>query len=163
MHAQAHIRGDDGRPHIQRGAFCMRRPALFDGQQRPEPFQAGLLVQLRNAHARSRTVHAAEIVHGPEQPQRAACIPIALEALKDCLAVMEHHARRIHGKRSIRHDAHVVPAMLRVIIHDQHMVGKDFSKPQFGLVRRFFLQCLGIPYRNALHIHPSLPYEHTLL
>ena len=47
---------------------------------------------------------------------------------------MEDHAGRIQGEGLIGDNAGVMPALVRVVVHYEHVVGKDLTKAQLALV-----------------------------
>ena len=85
-------------------------------------------------------VGAGNILVRAEQQHTAVLGLIGLQALEHLLPVVEHHGRGLQGDGLVRDDLGVVPAMLPIIGHDVHMVGKNFTKAQLGLVRRLLLR-----------------------
>ena len=69
-----------------------------------------------------------------EQLDLAVGGTIGLHALKDLLCIVQHHAGRVHLERRIGDNAGVVPALTGVIVHYEHVVGKDLTKAQLALV-----------------------------
>ena len=92
-----------------------------------------------------------------EELQAAILAAIALHALKNLLRIVEHGTGRIHLKRTIRHNTGIKPAATHLIIHDEHLVGKDLAKAQLGLVGRLLLRVRSQRHRNIVqnYLPPS--------
>src|SRR5262249_57912359 len=55
------------------------------------------------------------------------------------LRVVEHGCRRVHRERSIRLDPRVVPALLLLEVHDEHVIGEDGPERQLAVLRLLLL------------------------
>ena len=64
---------------------------------------------------------------------------------------MDDNTCRIHGEIVIRNDSCVMPSVLRIIIHDEHVVCKDAAEAKLALIEGLFFQVLGACDRNGLH------------
>ena len=151
VNAQHHIRRDHRRADIQRSARRARHPIRIDLQQRGQTRQRLLHVDLRHAHALGRAIHALKVVARTEEIQTAVLAAIALHAFKDFLRIVEHGAGRIHHKRAIGHHTGIMPAASLFIIHDEHMIGKDLAKAEFGFILRLFFRIGCERHRNVVH------------
>ena len=85
-------------------------------------------------------LHTLGVLFGAEQLDGVIRRAVRLHSLEALLRIVENHTGRIHGNRCIGDNAGIMPTLFGVIVHDKHMVGKDFTKTQFGLVGRFGLR-----------------------
>ena len=96
------------------------------------------------------------VVQGAEQLDGTVSGAVSLQALKDLLRVVENHAGRIQGEGLIGDDAGVMPALVRRIVHDEHVVGENLAEAQLALVRGLGLGAGGLGDLNIQHIDRSL-------
>ena len=80
---------------------------------------------------------------------------VCFQSFKHFLSVVEYNRGRVKRNRSIRHDAAVVPAVLRIIIHDKHVVSENCTESEtFGF--RFFTRIRVLGYWKIV-FHFSIP------
>ena len=139
MHAQLHVRGDDGRADVQRRAGRGRDPVLFDFQQFKQPVEDDFFVDERDAHALGGAVHALEVLLGAEHADFALIVLERLQPLEDALRIVEHRRGEVERDRAVRLDDRFFPLAV-LILHRQHIVGEDLAEPELALVDGFFFQ-----------------------
>ena len=64
----------------------------------------------------------------------------AIQTLKQLLCIMEHHAGGVHLEGGIGNNAGIMPALIRSIVHQEHVVGRNLTEAQLALIGR---ECLG--------------------
>ena len=141
VNAQSHIGGKDEGTDVQRSAVGVRNPILFHLYQLVDRLDIILHGDLRNAETIRRVLHPGRIAFGTEQLDGIIGRTVSLHAFKNFLSIMEHHASGIQFKRGIRYDSRIVPALPRFIVHQEHMIRKNFAEAELGLIRRFRLRC----------------------
>src|SRR2546430_1624173 len=127
-HAEERLAGDDGRTHVERRPHARRRPVAIDVDQRRPGLQHHLGIERRNAHALGRPVQALDVLLGTEEADLAVATAERLEALEQALAVVQHGRGWIHRERTVGLDARVVPALLLLEVHHEHVVGEDVAE-----------------------------------
>ena len=130
----------------------MRHPILFNLQQFDQARHGHFLIKLRNGQPVGGTVHAGKIVPGTEQLQPTVLAAVALHALENALAIMQHHAGRIHLKLFIGLNPGVAPAVLAIILHNKHIIGEPAAKAQLALVLGLVLISWNRRHANIVHL-----------
>ena len=77
------------------------------------------------------------MVLGTEHHSLAPLIAVRLAALENRLAIVQCSIGRAQGNLLIRHNARVMPALLRVVIHLKHIISEDAAKANLADIRRF--------------------------
>jgi hypothetical protein len=72
---------------------------------------------------------------GAEEPDLAIPAAEGLETLEQSLPVVQHRGRRVQVERSVRLDPGVVPALLLLKVHHEHVVGEDGAEAELGVLR----------------------------
>ena len=134
MHAQNLLVGDHKRADIQRCPRRGRNPILVDGDKLPESFHQKLLVELGHNQAFAGGVQAFKVLTGAEKLNFSFGGTIRLHALKYFLRIVKTRRRRVHRDRPIRHNARIMPALARSIVHQEHVVSKDMAKAEVVLI-----------------------------
>ena len=125
---------------------------LYKGGQN---IQRLLLVQLRQAHSLSRAVHAANVLHRAEQLYAAIGTAVCLQPLKDLGTVVQNGRGGVQVNTTKGYDAGILPALTKLVLHDEHMIGKDLAKAQLILRRHGpLLGCF-----CNLDLHKNLPKQ----
>ena len=101
----------------------MRHPILFNRNNFLNRLHKILHRQARQAHAVIGVNHALRIFVRPEQLDRTIGRAVGFHALERLHRVMQDHGCRIDLKRLIRYDTRVVPALLLIVVDDQHVIG----------------------------------------
>ena len=96
-----------------------------------------LLGELGNAEPLVGVVHAAGVALGAEELNPVLRGAVGLHALEALLGIVEHHGGGVQGQGAVGNDPGIVPALALVIVHDEHMVGKNFAEAQLALVGGF--------------------------
>ena len=154
--AHAHIGGEYKGTDIQGGAVRMGHPVLVHFHQGLHGLDEVLHRDLGNAHPVGGVLHPLAVTVGAEQLDGVVRGPVGLQALKDLLRVVENHAGGIQGEGLIGDDAGVMPALVRRIVHDEHVVGENLAEAQLALVRGLGLGAGGLGDLNIQHIDRSL-------
>ena len=164
VHAQHHVGGDHRRTDVKRSPRRGGNPVrigLDEGQQT----RHGLLhVDLRHAHTGGGAIHAGKVVTRTEQLQTAILAAVALHALENLLRVMEDRAGRVHHERTIGYHTGVMPATAKLIVHNEHVIGKNLAKPELGFILRLFLRVGRERHRDFVHsffLHQSSDFRRT--
>ena len=134
----------------------MGHPVLVHFHQGLHGLDEVLHRDLGNAHPVGGVLHPLAVTVGAEQLDGVVRGPVGLQALKDLLRVVENHAGRIQGEGLIGDDAGVMPALVRRIVHDEHVVGENLTEAQLALVRGLGLGAGGLGDLNIQHIDRSL-------
>ena len=167
--AEVRLGCNDERTDIQAGAFLMRYPVLIDRDQRLDRLDEILSRERGQAHAVVGVDHALGVFVRAEQLDRAVRRAVGFQALKRLHRVMEYHCRGIERQRRIWDDARVMPALLFIVIDDQHMIGIVIAEAKAVFVRLglsvvrelcsdlqhggFTLSFIGFVPKAALRIH----------
>ena len=72
-----------------------------------------------------------------EQQNLSLVTTVGFQSFKNLLAIVEAFGKRIQFDRAIGNNAGIMPALPLVIIHDKHVVGKNFAKTERRARRRF--------------------------
>ena len=83
-----------------------------------------------------RIVQAVQMIHGAEDDGLVP-LTIGLHALKNRLPIVQRRIRRADRNILIRNDAGIVPPILLVIIHFEHIVRKMRAKTDLRYIRLF--------------------------
>ena len=130
MHAEEGLRRDDGGADVQRGAGQRGHPALVHLHQGADGFLDHGGIEFRDAEVVRGAVEAAGVVAGAEQADLAVGAAERLQAVEDRLAVVQDAGGGVQGERRVRLDARIMPALPGLIVHQEHVVGEDFSERQ---------------------------------
>ncbi|MPM96169.1 hypothetical protein SDC9_143327 [bioreactor metagenome] len=122
----ANHRGAD----IERRARLMRYPVLVDFKQLYERVIRRVHIEVGHAQPVGRGIHAPKIVLCAEKEYPIVSRPVSLHAFEYGLAIMEHCRSGMHAYVMERFYACVVPAFVSRIVHDEHVIGKNFAKTQ---------------------------------
>ena len=128
MHAQHHIGRDDGGAQIQRGAGFARHPFMFKPNQRIKALANDIHRQFRHAHDLARAIEALRMAIRAEQADLIIIAAKRLEPIKNRLAVMQHGCRGIEAERPIGDDPRRMPALIFLIIHQEHVIGQHLAE-----------------------------------
>lgn len=109
-------------------------PVLLDGDEPLEALHQQLLIHFRDDEALAGGVQALEVLAGTEELDFAVGGAVGLHALKDLLRVVQAGAGRVHRDGAVGDDARVVPALSVVVVHQEHVVGKDMAEAEVVLV-----------------------------
>ena len=142
-YAEERISRENERTDIKGSAFDMRNPVLIDLNELVKSLESVLLVDLRDNETLSGDVHSLEVLLGAEELNVAGRGSVSLHALKDLLTIVENHRGRHKLDRTIRHNACVMPALTSVVVHNEHMVGKDMTEAELGFVSGLGLRVFG--------------------
>ena len=140
MYAQAHIGGNDKGAQIQRCTIGVGHPVLIHFHQSLAGLHKILYGDLGHAQTIAGVLHTSAVAFGAEQLDLVVGRAVSLQAFKNFLCIVEHHAGGVQRKIGIGHHAGIMPAVLAVIIHQKHMVAELFAKAQLGFIGRL---CLG--------------------
>ena len=94
----------------------------------------------RHAHTVVGALHPFRVLFRPEQQNGIVRRAIGFHTLKTFLCIMKNHSRRVHGKGLIRNNAGVMPAIFRIIVHLEHVIGKDLAKTEMRFIGGFCLR-----------------------
>ena len=130
------------RTDVQRGAGIRGDPALVNLHQRLDGLHKVLHGDIGHTHTVSGVIAALGVAVRAEELNLAFCGTICLQTFEDLLGVVEHYRSRIHLEGLIGNDSGVMPAIVRIIVHDKHMVGKFLAEAQFALISRLCLRGL---------------------
>ena len=137
MYAERLIVAEHERADIERGAGRGRRPVLLHGHKREERLHGVLLRDLRQAETLRRAVHAADVLDRAEELHLAVRTAVRLQSLENLHAVMQYGGCGMQREWTERHDACVMPAFVRAVIHDKHMIGKHLAEAERAAIRLF--------------------------
>ena len=101
-------------------------------------------------HTDAGVVHALEVLLRAEQANPALSVPVGLHALKDFLSIVQHHAGRINLEGSIGDNPSVMPAVLGIIVHQEHMVSHNDAEGDIRADGLFFIMSRQ-RYRDFFH------------
>jgi hypothetical protein len=133
------VAGEDEGAYVQGSAGLMGDPIRVDGDEFPERHHENVFRDMGDAELVRGIVHAGDVLAGAEELDFARRSAVGLQALKDLLGVVEDDGAGRKLKRAVRNDPEIVPALSLVVIHEEHVIGKNFSEPQFirsGCIRR---------------------------
>ena len=147
VHAQGFVVAVQERTQVQRGTGSRGSPILLALNESGQRFQRILLRDLRQAKTLGRVVQPADILHRAEQLHGAVGTAICLQSLENLGAVMEHRGCGMEGDGCKRNDSGIVPALLRIVVHHKHMIGKNLTEAK-GTAVRFLLRAGGFGDRN---------------
>ena len=160
MNSQGDFGGDHKRAQVQRRfPTGFRYPVLIHLHQLAQGLDKLLLRKLGHSQALSRIDKALRIVVRPEGSDRTIRLTVGLDALKDCLPIMEYVAGRVHGHRSVRAHLSIVPALFLGPVNGDHVVRKVLAKAGVGEDLAQFCHgrgVLGTSNRVIKHAH-NLP------
>ena len=105
----------------------MRDPVFLHFHQGFNGLDKVLHRNFGDAEAGVGVVHTAGIAVRAEQLNLIFRSAVGLQAFKTLLRVVKHHRGGVQRDRAIRDNAGVVPALARVIVHDEHMVNLDIQ------------------------------------
>ena len=121
-----------------------------------------------HTHTVSGVVAALGVAVRAEELDLAFCGTICLQTFEDLLCIVEHHGSRVHLEGLIGDDSGVMPAVVRIVVHDEHMVGKFLAEAQFALISRLCLRGLSqfntdIQHKRCLpNQYQSSPFQGNL-
>ena len=133
MHAvqtQLRIRAEQERANVQRSARLGRHPVLIQLHQFAHRLQSVVRIQLRKSQSIAGSIQARDVVPRAEQLHAAVRTAIRLHALEYLRAVMENGGGGRKRQRAVGNDARSVPAVLFIVIHDEHMIGEIIAEAQ---------------------------------
>ena len=151
MHAEHHIRRDDGRTDVERRAGRRRDPVFFDLQKLEQPVEDDFFVDERDAHALRRTVHTLEVLFGTENAHFALFVFECFQPFENALCIVEHGCREVECDGAVRLDDGLAPLAV-FVLHRQHIIGEDLAESEFALIGGFFFQFFRF---NEFHIRTS--------
>ena len=134
----------------------MGHPVLVHFHQGLDRLDEVVHGDLGDAHPVGGVLHPLGVAVGAEQLDGVIRGPVGLQTLKDLLGVVEHHAGGIQGEGLIGDNAGVMPALVRRVVHDKHMIREDLAEAQLALVRRLGLGAGGLGDFDIQHFHRSL-------
>ena len=142
MDTQTHIGSDHEGADIQGSAIGVGHPVLIHLYQRLDGLHKVLHGDIGHTHTVSGVIAALGVAVRAEELNLAFCGTICLQTFEDLLGVVEHYRSRIHLEGLMGNDSGVMPAIVRIIVHDKHMVGKFLAEAQFALISRLCLRGL---------------------
>ena len=133
MHAQGALSGEHDWTQVQ-GFFTAGRwhPCRIGVHQQADCLKEGLLGQLRHCNAVSRALEATSVLLRAESNNGAIRHAICLQALKNCLPVMQDRRRRLHLNRTVCLQLGVMPALVCGPVNSDHVVGEVLTKTRVG-------------------------------
>ena len=130
IHAQERLGGDDEGADIQGGARLGGDPILVHGDDGLHRLDIVLLGHPGDAQAVVGVVGPLGVHVRAEEVVLPVGALIGLQALKHLLAIVEHHGGGGQGDVLEGDNAGVVPPLAPGVVHDEHVVGKDFPEAQ---------------------------------
>ena len=145
--------GEHKGPDVQRGAGLGGNPVGVHRDDSLDGLDEHLLGEGRHAQPVVGVDHPAGVHLGPEELNLALGGAVGLEALEGLLGVVEGHRAGVHGDGAVGDDAGVMPADALGVVHQEHVVGHIFAKPQRLLIGLF----LGVGGFGDFDIHGGIP------
>ena len=105
-------------------------PLLVHFHDLAQRFKEQFLRQLRHRQATGRVLEPLGIAVGAESFDGSVGLAVGLNALENCLAIVENRGGWIHLERSVRLHAGIVPTISLVPVNEDHMVGEVATKPR---------------------------------
>ena len=136
MEPQVNVGAELYRPDVQGGAGQRRHPVLIQLHQLQQGFQQKVRIKIRQLDALGAVPHPPHIVRRAKQLHTALIGAVGFEAFKHLGAVVEHSGTGMDREICQRHDLCIVPALLPIVVHGEHMVGKHGAKAQLPGVLR---------------------------
>ncbi len=161
-HAEEGLVGDDRGPHVERGPDRRRHPVLLHSDQGHQRLQRELGIERRDAETARGLDQPRDVLLRPEEPDLAVARAERLEPVEDRLGVVEHRRRRVHRERPVRLDPRIVPALLFLEVHHEHVIGEDGSERELAVLRLRLLHRRPADPDWLTHLIPS-PLEFLLL
>ena len=134
----------------------MGHPVLVHFHQGLDRLDEVVHGNLGNAHPVGGVLHALGVAVGAEQLDGVVRGPVGLQTLENLLGIVEDHAGGVQGEGLIGDDAGVMPALVRGVVHDKHMIREDLAEAQLALVRGFGLGAGGLGDFDIQHFDRSL-------
>ena len=134
-HPQKRIHGDDGRADIEGGFRGSGNPVFFRRNELFQGIEGEIFINLRYAKTPAGTIQALDVFLGPKQLDLSGFGAVCLESFKNPLAIVQKHGGWIHLHRRIGFDARIMPSLLLIVIHVKHVIGKNRSKAELGIIR----------------------------
>ena len=145
------IHADDKGADVERGPLSAGNPVTLDGHQLCNGFLREFLVNLRNAETLVRDIQTGHVLFGTEQKNAAVHGTVCLHAFKHGLSIMQAHGGGLQLNRPIGDDARIMPALPEIIVHHEHVIGKNPTKGQRIAGSRLFLRILRQFHSDFLH------------
>ena len=136
MYAEAHVSGEDEGADIEGSPVRMRHPVFVDFHKRLDRLYKIFRGDFRHAHAVTGVPHPIPVAVRAENLDHVVRRAIGFQALEQFLRVVEDHAGGVQFKGRIGDNPGIVPALFRVIVHQEHMIGELFAKAQSGFIGR---------------------------
>ena len=133
MHAEERVGGNNERTDIKRGSRLCGYPIGIDFYEFFNSLKRVVRVDVRDAHTRVGIVHPFNILFRAEQQYSPVGGFICFHPLEHFLTVVENHTCRRKRNVAVGNDPCVVPAVFNVVIHNEHMVGKDLAETESAL------------------------------
>ena len=157
VYAHANVSCYNEGADVQGSALGVGDPVLLNLNQSLDCLNKVLNRNGRDAHTLGRVNHALTVAVGAEKLNLVVSSAVGLQSLEQLLCVVENNAGGVQLEGRIGDDAGIVPALLGIIVHDEHMVGGNLTEAHLGGVNRLGLGRIGqsdfdIQHLNALLI-----------
>ena len=149
--AQKRFGGEDERPEVEGGAGRIGNPRGVLAHKVDERSDEGLVFELGYCQPPIGMVEAGRVVRGPKRPDRTVLVTVGLQPLERFLAVVQHRAGGVQGKRAVCFDPEVVPPFVRRPHGVGHVIGEPLSESRGG--KHSF--ALGVARR--MRVGPDIP------
>ena len=127
LDAEEHFVGDHEGADVE-AAFAARNPFVVDVDELFDRLDEHCLRHRRHRHAVGRVAEAFRVGVGAEQIDATVVAPIGLQPLEDFLRVVQHRGRRIEREVGAGFDARGVPALVRAVADDRHVIGEHAAE-----------------------------------
>ncbi len=134
LYSDIRIRRENKRTNVQGRALRVRNPILFHLNELFQRTENKFLVDLRNYHSFRGNVHSLEVLVGAEHLNSAVRRAVCLQALEYLLTVVQAHSGGGQRDLAVGYYTRVMPALSRVVVHNEHMIGKNVTEAELGLV-----------------------------
>ena len=127
--AEAAVGGDHERPQVEAVPLLRRNPVPVLRHEQVDCADERRLGQFRHGHPARRPVEPCRVRLRAERHDRAARLPVRLQALENLLRVVEHRGGGFERDRAVRLKLAVMPAPVIRPADRHHVVGEDLAEP----------------------------------
>ena len=132
MNAQGLVVTEHQRTEVERGTGGGGSPILLHVHEGGQHLHTQLLGKLGQAQTLGGAVQTADVLNGAEELHLTVGAAVGLQTLEDLGAVVQDCRGGMDGQVAEGDDAGIVPTLLRLVLHEEHMVGKDLTEAQSG-------------------------------
>ena len=132
VNAQGLVVTEHQRTEVERGTGGGGSPILLHVHEGGQHLHTQLLGDLGQAQTLGGAVQTADVLNGTEELNLAVGATVGLQTLEDLGAIVQNRSGGMDRQVAEGDDAGIVPTTLGLVLHEEHVVGKDLTESQGG-------------------------------